>query len=52
MVDQAATFAAGKVATALPREVAPRQAPAAAGQPHLLEACGATATAPAGRVPN
>ncbi len=34
MVDQAATFAAGKVATALPREVAP-QAPAAAGPPHL-----------------
>ena len=34
MVDQAATFAAGKVATAVPRE-AETQAPTAAGQPHL-----------------
>jgi hypothetical protein len=42
MVDQAATFAAGKVSTALPRAVAP-QAPAAAQQPqpqpHLQDAC-------------
>ena len=42
MVDQAATFAAGKVATALPRQLAP-QAPAAAGQPHLpTPRCAAT----------
>ncbi|MDX1883325.1 cutinase family protein [Mycolicibacterium sp. 120270] len=34
MVDQAAIFAAGKVATALPREENPKT-PAPAGQPHL-----------------
>ncbi len=62
MVDQAATFAAGKVATALPPEVAPQAPPrrlpgttASVDDPRRAAAirrCGATATAPAGRVPN
>jgi cutinase len=46
MVDRAATFAAGKVLTAVPLEATP-QAPAPAGQPHLAPAAPRQSTAPA-----
>jgi hypothetical protein len=45
LVDQAATFAAGKVATAVPREATP-QSPTPEGQPHLPTPAGPLSTIP------